>query len=1065
MADAGKKKSLWRGLRIVFRWCRIGALILLLCFAAFLLWCNYVRIPAFLSAMIQTELRSKNLALNFSQIRLKGLRRLVAKNVTFESLAQTNAPRVQIAQGEILLNYGRLAQGEFELSAIRIEGGNLIVPVHNEGETPRFLTASNVNTRVDFLARDTIHLGDFSAEALGAKTRAYGLLKNFSRLRFARAEPSSTPIANWREPLRQVVDILEQLQFETAPVLSITFSGDALELTKGRLAISLTTGEASSKWGSLAELQFISNIQPGQSNSVVEANVTGRVKALRSSSGGMENFDIITRSIWSQELNQLLTNHLSVNIRNISSKWIDSQDVTLNLNSAHQPLDASMKSTLTGSVLALNALGVTISTNTFHASLVHTIPFKSPAVWLERLLGTRDLPPPSARFQHISGEWELHGSGLKTSQLEVESVALTGKIQSLTNFSTTPSLGIWRFVSGFQIPWSCAISNISAETISIGSAHAEGNWKMPEFTVGKLEAELYGGKVNATARVDVPERRAITWVDTDFDYQKASMLLDAPVRRWLSQFKWDTAPVLRATAALQFPPWTNSWGNFKTQVLPSLTIAGDFTGGGFFQGIPADRATGHFHFTNFIWSIPDLVVTRPEGKALLAYVGNVTNADFYCKIDSAIDPVILKPLLPKNEQFVLQIVKFADPPRIQGEAWGNWDHAEQIGFNGHLAATNFFIREQAFSRIQTRIQFTNAVLECYDLILQRNQEEVRAPFVLVDFPAEILFVTNAISTLDPYIAMSLVGEEAYNAIDPYRFRSAPTVKINGNVPLRHYSKADIRFEVSGNEFTFWKFHLPNLVGDVYWKSNYLSISNVRASFYGGQARWNGDFVINPDDSADFRFRGFATNADLKLLVTDIFGTTNHLEGALTGELVVTAANSDNPLSWNGYGEAQLTNGFLWDVPIFGIFSAALNSIAPGLGASRITAGAMSFTITNSTIHTDNMQVRAPAFRLNYKGSVDLEGKLDARVEAEILRDLWVVGKLFSVALWPVAKAFEAKVSGALQEPKTNLRFIPNFLFAPFRMLNAAADSRGQKVETQKNGQNETTGSPPSPNPK
>jgi hypothetical protein len=47
-----------------------------------------------------------------------------------------------------------------------------------------------------------------------------------------------------------------------------------------------------------------------------------------------------------------------------------------------------------------------------------------------------------------------------------------------------------------------------------------------------------------------------------------------------------------------------------------------------------------------------------------------------------------------------------------------------------------------------------------------------------------------------------------------------------------------------------------------------------------------------------------------------------------------------------------------------------------------------------------------------------------------------VGKLFSMALWPVSKAFEAKVSGTVEAPKTDLRFVPKFLLAPFRALNA-----------------------------
>jgi hypothetical protein len=170
-----------------------------------------------------------------------------------------------------------------------------------------------------------------------------------------------------------------------------------------------------------------------------------------------------------------------------------------------------------------------------------------------------------------------------------------------------------------------------------------------------------------------------------------------------------------------------------------------------------------------------------------------------------------------------------------------------------------------------------------------------------------------------------------------------------------------------------------------------------------------------------------------------------MEGILSGELIITSANSENERSWNGHGKATLHDGFLWNVPIFGIFTPVLDGIAPGLGSSRISSGEGNFAITNSVVYTRDMQVRAPTFRLNYKGQVDLDGNLDASVEARIFRDVWVVGRLFSAALWPVSKAFEAKVSGTMDAPKTDLRFVPKFLLAPFRALNAIGNAGQDKT--------------------
>jgi len=211
-----------------------------------------------------------------------------------------------------------------------------------------------------------------------------------------------------------------------------------------------------------------------------------------------------------------------------------------------------------------------------------------------------------------------------------------------------------------------------------------------------------------------------------------------------------------------------------------------------------------------------------------------------------------------------------------------------------------------------------------------------------------------------------------------------------------------------------------------------------ANFYGGEARWSGSFFIEKKH-AQYSFTGITTNTDLHPLVADIFGT-NKVEGTLGGALLITSANTGDEKSWNGRGSAVLKDGFLWSIPIFGVFSPILDAVVPGVGNNKISSGSGDFAITNSVIHTRNMQVRAPAFRLDYKGKIDMDGKLEARVDAEILRDAWVFGKLFSTALWPVAKAFEANISGKIQEPKTTFRFFPKVVFAPFKALNALGEA-------------------------
>ena len=118
--------------------------------------------------------------------------------------------------------------------------------------------------------------------------------------------------------------------------------------------------------------------------------------------------------------------------------------------------------------------------------------------------------------------------------------------------------------------------------------------------------------------------------------------------------------------------------------------------------------------------------------------------------------------------------------------------------------------------------------------------------------------------------------------------------------------------------------------------------------------------------------------------------------------------------------------------MFGVLSPALDSLVPGLGSSRATSGTGSFVIRNGLIRSDDLEIRSPAMRLEYRGTFDLDGHINARVEAELLRDMWLVGPVVSTVLWPVTKLFEYKVSGNLSQPRIEpLYLVPKLVLMPF----------------------------------
>jgi hypothetical protein len=80
-------------------------------------------------------------------------------------------------------------------------------------------------------------------------------------------------------------------------------------------------------------------------------------------------------------------------------------------------------------------------------------------------------------------------------------------------------------------------------------------------------------------------------------------------------------------------------------------------------------------------------------------------------------------------------------------------------------------------------------------------------------------------------------------------------------------------------------------------------------------------------------------------------------------------------------------------------------------------------------------MRAPTLRLVYRGTINFQGDINARVEAELLRDTWA--KVLGLILTPMTKLFEYRVTGTLAHPKKEpLYLVPRLLLMPFQPFKA-----------------------------
>ena len=639
--------------------------------------------------------------------------------------------------------------------------------------------------------------------------------------------------------------------------------------------------------------------------------------------------------------------------------------------------------------------------------------------------------------------------GVQTPQFGARDVQLAAAVTVPADAPTNldASWDFWTNAQPFQLVWSAQLAELKSDKLNAVSVSCAGFWHAPELAVTNLSAELGGGRFGAQARLDVATRKLTFTNSACFDFHSVAALLTEKTHERLVELAWGQPPSLEATGSLILPAWTNRRPDWRGEVQPTVRLKGALAiTNGVFEGVPFDVARTHFSYSNLVWQLPDFSIA--QGKTRLEINGNEDDGtkNYRWHIRGAFDPEAVRPFLTaSNAARCFAIVKFSEPLALDVDVRGRLYDSDSIGASGRVALTNFLVRGEAFGDVASALNYTNRVLEFLNPVMHTGAQMMTADKVTLDFNTRLIHFTNGFSTADPEMVARAIGPKTGALVEPYHFLQPPSARVNGQVPLRDMNgghdmdDVDMRFDViKGAPFEWHKLKTTNIVGTICWQGQVLILTNVAAAFYGGTGDGfaNFDFRV-PHEGADFQFAANVTNANLHLLAMDLSTSADHLEGTLTGQIVVTNADSRSWRTWNGYGRVKLRDGLLWDIPVFSILSPVLNTISPGLGNSRATDASAKFVITNGVFSSDTLEIRSAMMRLQYTGTVDLKQNVNARATAQLLRNTWAVGPLISTVLWPVSKLFEYKITGTLEHPKSEpVYVIPKLLLMPLHPIRS-----------------------------
>ena len=218
------------------------------------------------------------------------------------------------------------------------------------------------------------------------------------------------------------------------------------------------------------------------------------------------------------------------------------------------------------------------------------------------------------------------------------------------------------------------LAQLKSDKLNADSVACGGFWRAPELTVTKLSARLGGGRLDATARLNVATRELAFTNSSRFDIHAIAALLTEKTRERLAEFSWTQPPSLQAGGSLVLPAWTNRQPDWRAEVQPTIQLNGElaFTNATVL-GAKIDWAHTHFSYSNLVWQLPDLAVVKAKTRLALSGGEDDRTKDYRWHIRGTFDPEAVRPFLTaSNAVRGLDHFTFTEPLALDVDVGGTF---------------------------------------------------------------------------------------------------------------------------------------------------------------------------------------------------------------------------------------------------------------------------------------------------------------------------------------------------------------------------------------------------------
>ncbi|MEY2500916.1 MAG: hypothetical protein QOI07_1250 [Verrucomicrobiota bacterium] len=468
-------------------------------------------------------------------------------------------------------------------------------------------------------------------------------------------------------------------------------------------------------------------------------------------------------------------------------------------------------------------------------------------------------------------------------------------------------------------------------------------------------------------------------------------------------------PQLLADVTLNSPPLLELSGSADfSGATPKLSLIGRVDVERFsYKSVPLLKLTADFSWDGDRAMIRELRLRHESGELR----GDLLDApdDFRLTLESTIDPIVFRAFASPEMGRFLAEWEWSRPPPIRLALHGPSRNPETWTGGGTISAQRTRFRGAWMNEASAALRFENGALHLDNLRVVRD-EGTGTGSIAYDFAHHEIRFKDIRTGLRLTEAIVWVDPKYFKEVVDYKFRHPPNLVVNG---VFHFHGKNDHIEIkvdapTGMDYVFLGKTLPfdRVSGRLLFTDNRLQLFDIDGKLFNGAVRGGADVSLAQND------KRYHANLTLDAVdfprLADLYFKYKTTRGKLSGAYEWTSVGSD-ARAMEGRGTANVTEGDVFAIPIFGPLSELTSAIIPGAGYSIAKTAKSTFTINNGIIHTDDFKVSGKLFGMVGHGDIHfIEDKLDF--------DIRIEAGGAGVLLTPVYKLFEYKGEGPIAKP-------------------------------------------------